>query len=65
MGGGRSNSVSVLEAVNILKNSFDLRFNYSTSNNARRGDHKWYISDNSLLLKLLDWAPTTSGGNIE
>ena len=60
MGGGRSNSVSVLEAVNILKNSFDLRFNYSTSNNARRGDHKWYISDNSLLLKQFDWAPTTS-----
>lgn len=60
MGGGRLNSVSVLEAVKILRNSFDLKFNYSTSTVERRGDHKWYISDNSLLLQLFDWTPTTS-----
>jgi CDP-paratose 2-epimerase len=44
MGGGRSNSISILETVAILKEmGFDLKYSYKDQN--RIGDHICYISD--------------------
>jgi CDP-paratose 2-epimerase len=49
-GGGRDNSTSILEAieyVNELRKQDDLEpwTNYTLSDQARSGDHQWYISD--------------------
>ena len=49
-GGGRNNSTSILEAidyVNELRKHDDLEpwTNYTVSDQARSGDHQWYISD--------------------
>ena len=60
LGGGRANSVSVLEIINILKESFGLSISFDISQQARIGDHKWYITDNSLLLDQFQWKPTYS-----
>ena len=64
MGGGRKNSVSVIEACKILKEEFNLKFEWKTDENARKGDHKWYISDNTPLDDVFGWKPTTSLRNI-
>ena len=60
VGGGRSNSVSILELINLLRDDFGLHLinNYSSEN--RIGDHIWYISSNHKLKKLYDWQPTIS-----
>ena len=60
LGGGRGNSVSVLEVIDILKTSFDLRLSFDISPQARTGDHKWYITDNSPLFTQFAWKPTYS-----
>lgn len=49
-GGGRNNSTSILEAidyVNELRKHDDLEpwTNFTVSDQARSGDHQWYISD--------------------
>ena len=46
VGGGRSNSCSILEAIDAIneKTGFDWK-NYSVSNSNRIGDHIWYITD--------------------
>ena len=46
MGGGRHSNISVLEALNMMKIK-----NYEYVDEARRGDHKWYISDVSKFRK--------------
>ena len=40
MGGGRNSNISVLEALNMMKIK-----NYEYVDQARKGDHQWYISD--------------------
>ena len=47
IGGGRFSNCSVLEAIEICQaiTGEPLEWSYETS--ARKGDHKWYISDNS------------------
>ena len=55
-GGGRDNSTSILEAiykVNELRESDNLEpwTNYTVSDQARIGDHQWYISDLSKFKK--------------
>ena len=60
MGGGRSNSISILELIKKLENSYDLKLKFNVSNNPREGDHIWYISDNSVLKKTFEWEPKTS-----
>jgi len=47
IGGGRSNSCSILEMVDILKNQHNIKLNYQILKKNRSGDHIWYISDNS------------------
>jgi len=45
IGGSRKNSVSVLEVIKKLKESFNLSLDYKISDSPREGDHMWYISD--------------------
>ena len=47
IGGGRSNSCSILEAIDILKKKHDIKTRYKILKKNRSGDHIWYISDNS------------------
>ncbi len=60
IGGGRANSVSILETIDILASCFGLKFPYTFIEKPRIGDHQWYISDFSNLHKLLGWQPTYS-----
>ena len=47
IGGGRSNSCSILEIINVLKEKYNLILNYKILKKNRSGDHMWYISDNT------------------
>jgi|TARA_Y100000310_G_scaffold196206_1_gene196250 CDP-paratose 2-epimerase len=47
IGGGRTNSCSILEVINILKKKYDINLNYKLLKENRSGDHIWYISNNS------------------
>ena len=50
IGGGRSNSCSILEVIDLLKNKHDIITKYKLLKKNRSGDHIWYISDNSKFL---------------
>ena len=52
IGGGRSNSCSILEVIDILKNQYDIVTKYQILKKNRLGDHIWYISDNSKFKSL-------------
>lgn len=58
LGGGRQNSVSVIEAINMLQDSFDLAVKTELVASPRSGDHKWYISDVTRLQQTFDWNPS-------
>ena len=45
MGGSRFANVSMLEAIAIIEKLGGGRLSYSLSENARSGDHIWYVSD--------------------
>ncbi|KKQ66361.1 MAG: hypothetical protein US86_C0006G0041 [Candidatus Daviesbacteria bacterium GW2011_GWA2_38_24] len=45
IGGGRFSNISVLEAIRIIKELSGHELKYTLSNEARSGDHVWYISD--------------------
>jgi len=47
MGGGRENSCSVLEAVKGLTGVIEKSLTWKYSDEARKGDHIWWISDTS------------------
>jgi CDP-paratose 2-epimerase len=51
IGGSRNNSISILELINLLKDRYNLKLNYTIDNKNREGDHIWYISDNSKFKK--------------
>jgi len=52
IGGGRSNSCSILEIIDILKKKYDTELKYKIMKQNRSGDHIWYISDNSKFESL-------------
>jgi CDP-paratose 2-epimerase len=59
LGGGRENSVSVLEAVNLLEKITGNNAIISFEDNNRIGDHIWYITDNSKLYTMYpEWKLT-------
>lgn len=60
LGGGRENSVSILEMVRILKEDFDLTLNYNISEKPRTGDHQWYITSYGKIKNKFDWTPSIS-----
>ncbi len=45
MGGARLNSCSVLEAIDLIEQISKKKISFSISNEARSGDHIWWISD--------------------
>ena len=45
MGGSRHSNVSMLEAIRLIEELGGGRLNYELSDQARIGDHIWYISD--------------------
>jgi CDP-paratose 2-epimerase len=45
IGGGRFSNCSVLEAIRLSEEIANRPFNYTISDEARIGDHQWYISD--------------------
>ena len=47
IGGGRANSLSVIEAIKIIEELSGEKANVEYVDNARIGDHKWYITDYS------------------
>ena len=57
LGGGRKNSVSILEVINILKENFGVKLKYTLEDNPRTGDHIWYITSNKKLNQKFNWEP--------
>ena len=45
MGGGRYSNCSVLEAIKIAQEAAGEKLSYSLSDQAREGDHIWWVSD--------------------
>lgn len=59
IGGGRGNSVSVLEAIHKIEGLVGVKIDYSYSEQPRRGDHICYISDlRKLQAHFPAWAIT-------
>src|SRR3954465_15142619 len=45
LGGGRSSNVSMLEAIDLCQQISGKELDYELSDQARMGDHRWWISD--------------------
>jgi CDP-paratose 2-epimerase len=45
MGGGRPNSCSVIEAIELCQDAANRRLRWIYDDNVRTGDHKWWITD--------------------
>ena len=61
MGGGRDNSCSVLEAIDMCARISGRTIEYDFVDTPRIGDHQWYISDLKRSRELLpDWDITES-----
>jgi CDP-paratose 2-epimerase len=45
LGGGRSSNVSMLEAIELCQKIAGRELDYTLSDSARIGDHRWWISD--------------------
>ncbi len=52
LGGGRENSVSVLEAIRDMEKIYDKKLEYNIIDKNRTGDHIWYISNLSKIKRL-------------
>lgn len=51
-GGGRSNSISILEAIDLIKNIASSKWNkFYVKKEERSGDHIWYITDDRKFKK--------------
>jgi len=51
-GGGRDNSISILEAIDKINKLAKTNWNnYTFVEEPRKGDHKWYITDYSKFLQ--------------
>ncbi len=51
LGGGRENSCSILEAIEMIENLSGKKSNFKILSKNRIGDHVWWISDNSKFKK--------------
>jgi CDP-paratose 2-epimerase len=45
LGGGRANAISMLEAIEACERISGRELQWSLSDEARTGDHRWWISD--------------------
>lgn len=50
LGGGRPNSCSILEAIELVQNVLGKEVEHEIMDNARIGDHIWWITDNSKFI---------------
>ncbi len=58
IGGERKNSASILEVIDLIEEISGKRLQYTLSDEARKGDHKWYISDMTKFRSHFpDWEP--------
>lgn len=58
MGGGRFSNCSMLEAIDLCQQISGKALDYTISDQARIGDHRWWISDLSAFrTDYPDWAP--------
>ena len=51
IGGGRFSNCSMLEAIQICEDITDRELNWEYSDQNRKGDHIWWISDNAKFLR--------------
>lgn len=49
IGGGRANAVSMLEAIHACENIADRQLDWEYVDEARIGDHRWWISNNAAF----------------
>ncbi len=47
IGGGRFSNVSILEAIDLCREIYGKKINYEYVDKNRKGDHIWWITDNS------------------
>lgn len=65
IGGGRNNSCSIIEAIDLVKKETGKQINYELIKEHRTGDHKWWITDNSKFKKdYSNWKITKSLSDI-
>ena len=50
LGGGRENSISVLEAIRLCEEIFSIKVDIQYKEEHRIGDHQWWISDMSKFI---------------
>jgi CDP-paratose 2-epimerase len=61
LGGGRESNISMLEAINACERIADRELDWTLSDQARIGDHRWYISDLTAFRRdYPDWDLTVS-----
>lgn len=51
LGGGRNNSCSILEAIDLVQEVTGKQMDYKILKEPRIGDHIWWISDNSKFIR--------------
>jgi CDP-paratose 2-epimerase len=65
LGGGRQSNVSMLEAIALCEQISGRRLHYEMSDEARIGDHRWWISDlASFRRDYADWRLTYGIGDV-
>ncbi|MDP8262633.1 MAG: NAD-dependent epimerase/dehydratase family protein [Candidatus Ancaeobacter aquaticus] len=55
IGGGRKNTISLLEAISLIENMTGKKMNYTIVPEARLGDHQVYVSDIRKAQRDFDW----------
>jgi CDP-paratose 2-epimerase len=59
LGGGRDSNVSMVEAIELCQAISGRQLDYTLSDQARIGDHQWYVSDlGAFRDDYPDWALT-------
>jgi CDP-paratose 2-epimerase len=59
LGGGRAANISVLEAIELCQRIAGRELSYTLSDEPRRGDHRWWISDlEGFIRDYPAWRPT-------
>ena len=59
IGGGASNSISLIQCINMIAEILDTKVEYNFSD-PRPGDQKIFVSDINKISKALNWEPTYS-----
>ncbi len=59
LGGGRANSCSILEAIELVHSVLGKKVEFEVLDNPRVGDHIWWVTDNSKFISQYpDWSIT-------